>query len=56
LIGYLETDDFDQALEKMAATEINRKWQTEMAEFFEGTPGRKADEQMELVPEVFHLD
>jgi L-rhamnose mutarotase len=56
LIGYLETADFAEALQKMAATEINRKWQTEMAGFFEGVPGRKADEQMELVPEVFHLD
>ena len=56
LIGYLETPDFAQALQKMAATEINQKWQTEMAGFFEGVPGRKADEQMELVPEVFHLD
>jgi L-rhamnose mutarotase len=55
LIGYLETPDFDQALRKMAVTEINRKWQTEMAEFFEEGPGRKADEQMEAIPEVFHL-
>jgi L-rhamnose mutarotase len=56
LIGYVETPDFDQALKKMAATEINRKWQTEMAEFFEGVPGRKADEQMEPIPEVFHME
>jgi L-rhamnose mutarotase len=39
----------------MAGTEINRRWQTEMADFFEGVPGRKADEQMEPIPEVFHL-
>jgi L-rhamnose mutarotase len=39
----------------MSVTEINRKWQAEMGEFFEGVPGRRADEQMEPIPEVFHL-
>ncbi|MGH9666697.1 MAG: L-rhamnose mutarotase, partial [Bryobacteraceae bacterium] len=55
LIGYLETPDFDRALKSMAASEINARWQTEMADFFEGVPGRRADEQMAPVPEVFHL-
>lgn len=55
LVGYLETPDFDLALKKMAATDVNRKWQTEMAGFFEGAPGHKADEQMQVIPEVFHL-
>lgn len=56
LIGYVETPDFERALQLMAATEVNARWQSEMAGFFEGVPGRKADEQMEPVPEVFHLD
>ena len=56
LIGYVETPDFDAALAGMAKTDVNRRWQEEMAEFFEGVPGRKADEQMMPVPEVFHLD
>ncbi|MBL8236100.1 MAG: ion transporter [Bryobacterales bacterium] len=56
LIGYLETPDFDEALRKMAATGVNRRWQEQMAEFFEGIPGRKADEQMQRIEEVFHLD
>jgi L-rhamnose mutarotase len=55
LVGYLETPDFEHAMQDMAGTEINRRWQTEMADFFEGVPGRKADEQMEPIPEVFHL-
>ena len=46
LIGYLETPDFDGALTAMAGTDVNRRWQTEMAHFFEGIPGKKADEQM----------
>ncbi|HEY2932896.1 MAG TPA: L-rhamnose mutarotase [Acidobacteriota bacterium] len=55
LVGYLETADFNRALQLMAAAEVNRKWQAEMAEFFDGMPGRKADEQMEPIPEIFHL-
>lgn len=55
LIGYVETPDFTRALDLMAATEVNSRWQAEMAGFFEGIPGRHADEQMQTVPEVFHL-
>jgi L-rhamnose mutarotase len=56
LIGYLETADFEAARAAMAKTEVNRRWQTEMAEFFEGAPHGRADERMALLPEVFHLD
>jgi L-rhamnose mutarotase len=55
LIGYLETADFDRALEEMAKTDVNRRWQEQMAEFFEIKPGRKADDCMRPIPEVFHL-
>ncbi len=55
LIGYLETPDFDRALAAMAQCEVNRRWQAEMAGFFEGAPGLPADEQMRPIPEVFHL-
>ncbi len=56
LIGYLETPNFDQALSGMSATDVNRRWQEWMADFFDGIPGAKADEQMITIPEVFHLD
>jgi L-rhamnose mutarotase len=55
LIGYVETPDFNRALEQMAVTDVNRRWQAEMAEFFEGVPGRNADEQMQPIPQVFFL-
>ena len=55
LIGYLETTDLERALRRMAATDINRKWQNAKAEFFDGPPGVKADEQMRPIQEVFHL-
>ena len=34
LIGYLETPDYQAALEAMAKTEVNERWQAEMSEFF----------------------
>ena len=34
LIGYFETPDLQAALDGMDATEVNARWQAEMAEFF----------------------
>jgi L-rhamnose mutarotase len=56
LVGYLETADFQAARAGMAATDVNRRWQTEMAAFFEGGDKSRADEQMRPLVEVFHLD
>ncbi len=56
LIGYLETLDFEAALQGMAGREVNERWQNEMAPFFETLDGRHADESMMPLPEVFHLD
>jgi L-rhamnose mutarotase len=56
LVGYLETPDFQAALDGMAKREVNERWQTEMAPFFETLSGRHADESMVALEEVFHLD
>ncbi|MEO9174213.1 MAG: L-rhamnose mutarotase, partial [Gaiellales bacterium] len=56
VIGYLECDDFDACLTAMAGTDVNERWQAEMAPFFEGLGGKRADEGMQLVTEIFHLD
>ncbi len=56
LVGYLETDDFEAAQEAMAATEVNARWQAEMAPFFEDLEGRRPDEDPQVLGEVFHLD
>jgi L-rhamnose mutarotase len=54
LVGYLETDDFQAAQEAMARTDVNARWQAEMAPFFEDLEGRP-DEGMVPLAEVFHL-
>ena len=56
LFGYLETDDFERARQDMARRAVNLRWQREMAPFFEELDGRRPDEGMQLLEEVFHLD
>ena len=52
LVGYLETDDFEAAQQAMAETDVNDRWQSEMAGFF----GSRADEGgFQRLEEVFHL-
>ena len=56
LVGYLETPDFAQARERMAALEINERWQQQMAPFFDLLEGRRPDQGLLRLEEVFHLD
>ncbi len=56
LIGYLETDDFEAALRGMEETDVNARWQAEMGEFFQDLEGRRPDEGLLVLDEVFHLE
>lgn len=56
LIGYVEADDLQAAQAAMADTEVNARWQAEMAPFFTGIDGRPPDEGFILLTEVFHLE
>jgi L-rhamnose mutarotase len=56
LFGYFETpESFQSALQGMSCEEINTRWQDLMAPFFEGA-GAHADQSMQELAEVFHLD
>jgi L-rhamnose mutarotase len=55
LVGYVETPDFQKALDGMAALEVNGRWQREMRDFFEDPKGRDADKQMQPLEQVFYL-
>jgi L-rhamnose mutarotase len=55
LIGYVEADSLDDARAAMAATEVNARWQAEMAPFFAELDG-PPDEGLRLLTEVFNLD
>lgn len=56
LIGYFETPSLEEALAGMARTEVNGRWQAEMAQFFEELEGRAPDEGFLVLEEVFHLE
>ena len=49
LIGYLETEDFEVTKAAMDATDVNARWQAEMAPFF------SEELAFERLEEVFHL-
>lgn len=55
LIGYFETPSLEQALAGMDATEVNGRWQAEMAGFFEDLGGARPDTGFRQLDEVFHL-
>lgn len=55
LIGYLETDDFEQAKKQMALREVNARWQREMAPFFVHDDKLMPDEAAAPIEEIFHL-
>ena len=55
LVGIVESDDLAAAQAAMARTDVNARWQAEMAPYFtelEGTP----DQGFVLLREVFNLD
>jgi L-rhamnose mutarotase len=56
LIGYLETEDFDAALERMSKLDVNRRWQEAMSSLFEQLEGGTPDSSFVILEEVFHLD
>ena len=55
LVGYLETEDFERAVAAMEETDVNARWQAEMAEFFELPSGERPDTGLRRLEEVFHL-
>ena len=55
LVGYLETENFENARSEMAKHEVNERWQREMSPFFTNAPGITPDVAMKPLEEVFHL-
>lgn len=55
LIGYLECDDFDAVRARMALTDVNTRWQAEMALLFKDSD-LPPDEGFQVLEEVFNLD
>ncbi|GAA3891717.1 L-rhamnose mutarotase [Leifsonia kafniensis] len=56
LIGYFETPSLAAAQAGMNATDVNSRWQAEMAEYFEDLGDVKPDEGFLVLDEIFHLE
>lgn len=56
VIGYLECDDFEASRAAMEQTDVNARWQGEMAEFFVGLDDLRPDQGLLELSEIFHLD
>jgi L-rhamnose mutarotase len=56
LIGYVETDDFEASLAGMAGTEVNARWQADMAPYFESLATATADTGFTRLNQVFYLN
>jgi L-rhamnose mutarotase len=56
LVGYVETEDFEQACQAMKAEPVNAIWQAEMSHFFEGMDDSTPDDSITSLEEIFHLD
>ncbi|MCG6566942.1 L-rhamnose mutarotase [Tessaracoccus sp. ZS01] len=55
LIGYVESEDLGAAQRAMAETEVNGRWQAQMAEFFVDLDAAPDESFLEL-EEVFNLE
>jgi len=56
LVGQVECDDLAAAQAAMAATDVNARWQAEMSRFFAGLDGRRPDEGLLVLDEIFNLE
>ncbi|SNS59828.1 L-rhamnose mutarotase [Asanoa hainanensis] len=55
LVGYFLTSDLDASLAAMEATDVNARWQADMAPFFVDLPDGRPDRGFVVLDEVFHL-
>jgi L-rhamnose mutarotase len=55
LVGYVETDDFQKAVDGMQGEEVNARWQATMKPFFEALASGAADTSLLTLEQVFYL-
>lgn len=55
IVGYFEADDPQAALETLGQTEVNARWQENMARFFSAGSGDLQEGGPEWLEEYFHL-
>lgn len=56
LVGYFETPDLEAALDGMAQTDVNTRWQELMSPYFVGLENQTPDSGFVSLIEVFNLE
>jgi L-rhamnose mutarotase len=56
LIGYVETPSIEEAVAAMGRTDVNARWQAEMAEYFADLDDARPDTGFVRLREIFNLD
>ena len=56
IVGYVESPDLGASQKAMSSTEVNARWQAEMAPFFTDLGSATPDEGFVLLSELFHLE
>lgn len=55
IVGYVECDDWGQALAAIGETDVNARWQAWMDQFFTGLDGKRVDEGLNVLTPYLHL-
>lgn len=55
LFLYMQVADYGELIKHLEASEVNRRWQTTMAPFFEPVPGLRPGERQAMMTEVFFM-
>jgi len=56
LVGYLEGEDIQASLAKVAASDVSARWEAKMGEFFEAGPVDPENSGYEWLTGYFHMD
>lgn len=56
MFAYLEHDNLEEGSKKMAATEVNSRWQKAMDKYFIKNNPNIIGPEIEMLEEVFHVD
>lgn len=56
LFSYMEIDDYEKSMAKLAKTDVNTRWQKHMEKYFVKEDKSILGPEIEILEEVFHLD
>ncbi len=55
LVLYMHVPDFEQLIARLRESDVNRRWQEQMAPLFEPVPDLREDEPYARMTEVFYM-